>query len=225
MEELSIPVQRTKGNIQEVSIYRALGQLSARDITLFLRQTDPVHTREHFSERWQLWDPVKPLHAHFSKDDIRNLLVNCAVDKELARSIFVEIASRREHLGLPTLETLTLHPENLSPLFSGRGYPNALILTIAHLYRSWSCVRNPRDDCATTTMCAIKQEPPPGPSLPVGVRLTMGMDPVADCINRGLDYDALDSKVEEVLRSVWSESGLWQDICHSLPLASQTGQT
>lgn len=223
LEELSIPVQRTQGDVQEVSIYRALGQLSARDITLFLRQTDPVHTREHFSERWQLWDPVKPLHAHFSKDDICNLLVNCAVDEELARSIFVKIASRKEHLGLPTLESLNLHPENLSPLFSGRGYPKALLLPVAHLYRSWSCVRNPRDDCART-LCAIKQEPPPSPSLPAGVRLTVGMDPVGECIKRGLEYDALDSKVEEVLRSVWPESGLWQDVCHSLPLASQTEQ-
>lgn len=224
LEELSIPLQRTQGDSQEVSKYRALGQLPARTVTLFLRQTDPVHTQEHFSERWQLWDPVKPLHAHFSEDEIRNLLVNCAVDEELARNVFVEIASRREHSGLPTLDTLNLHPENLSPLFSGRGYPNALMLPIAHLYRSWSCVRNPRDDCATT-MCVIEQEPPPGPSLPAGVTMTMGVDPVGECIKQGLDYDTLNPKVEEVLRSVWPESGPWQDICHSLPLASQTEQT
>ncbi|CZT18426.1 uncharacterized protein RCC_04271 [Ramularia collo-cygni] len=221
LEELSIPIQRTQGDFQEVAMYRALGQLPARTVTLSLRQTDPVHTRKHFSERRQLWDPVKPLHAHFSGDEIRDLLVNCAVDEDLSQSIFVQIASRREQMGLPILETLNLHPENLSPLFFRHGYPRALLLPIAHLYRSWSCVRNPRDDCATT-MCAVKRGPPPGSSLPPGVTLTLGVDPVGECIKRGLDYDTLDPKVEEVLRRIWPGSSPWQDICHSLPLAGQT---
>lgn len=206
LEELSIPIQRTQGDFQEVSIYRALGQLPARTVTLFLRQTVPNQTREHFSE-----------------DKIPDLLVNCAVDEELARSIFVEIASRREHLGLPSLETLNLHPENINTSSFGSRYCHALMLPIAHLYRSWSCVRNPRDDCGAT-ICVVRQETPPNSRSQRASRL-MGLDPVGALIERGLNYDTLDPRVERILRSVWPESGSWQDICHSLPLASQTEQT
>lgn len=197
LEELFLPIQRTQGDAQEVSIYQTLGMLPLRRLEISFRQTNPNHARELFNGNRPPIE-AKSLRDCFSEIKLRNLIINCTIDQALARAIFQKVDSPRNRLALPPLEELDLGVENFSHLFSC-GYSKELKLLITNVCRAWKCIRNQRDD-ASPSDCWVEEVCHPG--------------------TKSSKADSeLDPWVEQVVRGIWTDSGPWKEICKSLPLA------
>lgn len=221
LEELSLTIQRTQGDAREVSTYKALGELPVRDLTLSLIQTDPEREYEDIipDDMDMPWTNFK-LKDILSVNEIRNLLINFAVDETLAKDIFSIIALRKAELGLPPLENLQLLAERVRTNFTAFPDPAALLLPMAHLSHSWSCVRNPRDDSASND-CWVKELPLHDGRLREWL---VGINYPEDGSSGEPIFATVDPWMESIIRSIWPGTGPWQDVCHSLPLAKGTEQ-
>lgn len=90
LEELSLSVQRTQGDAKEVSIYQTLSMLPLRFLAISFRQTNPDHAREHFNGHRPPFG-AKSLRECFSEIELRDLIINCTIDRALAQAIFKRV--------------------------------------------------------------------------------------------------------------------------------------
>ncbi|KAG2418918.1 hypothetical protein HFD88_002021 [Aspergillus terreus] len=130
--ELSIPIQRTRGSLSEVSEYKMLGALpNLRYLKLELCTLpkvileNPWHRRTYLrvNRRWgqfrreRLVDHDNSNHEYhrteLRKGHIMDILTNSAVDEPLACSIFQAISSAKPHNAVP-LERLRLEVSSLA---------------------------------------------------------------------------------------------------------------
>ncbi|KAH8805056.1 hypothetical protein F5884DRAFT_859669 [Xylogone sp. PMI_703] len=151
LEELMLPIQRSKGDSNEVSIYKILGSMpKLRKLYLMLGSSyfptsndgEPVEAsfdefdQQTFSYRHVYHSPT--LNGH-----VRDTLINCALDETLSRSIFRLIASQKvsgssplEFLKIESVGTQQYRLRNRCDL------PNL----IKHISRAWLVERNPSND-------------------------------------------------------------------------------
>ncbi|KAF2150017.1 hypothetical protein K461DRAFT_323509 [Myriangium duriaei CBS 260.36] len=148
LEELAFPLQRSLGDAEEVKFYRSLGAFrSLRQIhlsldcsrewpayCLFAAGSSPGPSRRYP----QIW------YNSEQSRQIREFLINAAMDKKLARTIFKVIATSKSASSLP-LDQLSLGYRNPFPPVSARLAPVIQGL-FSRIARSWKCTRNPRDD-------------------------------------------------------------------------------
>lgn len=192
LEELYLPVKRSAGNAQEVAIYRALGSMHGiKRLYLTFHQTNVRLPLGYVSQ-----DQANP-----RDHDVRDALINFAVDEKLASSIF-QIMSSSKAPGMRQLEYLELRAEE--KLIAGyRGYYNERVFE--YLRRSWVCKRIERDDNHTHA-CTVQE-------LDKEAVLDREYDERAGEYDRRLDEDE-----ERIFRSIWPGDGAWKDEWWSLPL-------
>ncbi|KAI4748599.1 hypothetical protein E4T50_01124 [Aureobasidium sp. EXF-12298] len=146
-EELALTVLRSKGDASEVAIYRALGSLaSVRKIHLkmcysqsFLRKSDPTSQPDMMCAKGQILDQDQ-------ETELDDALINIAVDQSLAQSIFRTISTSKPAYS-PPLERVSLGVGVMRDFSSSIWSLNLhLYNVLRYIGRSWTCVRNPRDD-------------------------------------------------------------------------------
>lgn len=133
LEDLRVPLRRSKGSAEEVACYAALGRFfpRLRHLSICLLCQDP----QADPSWWDLW-PLDKCKENLVVD----FLISLAVDGKLAASIFDVISSARSLVpGKLLLETLTVGP--LSDSASGQWKP--MVISIS---RKWHVERDVRDD-------------------------------------------------------------------------------
>jgi hypothetical protein len=121
LQELTIPVKRTKGDEEEFGVYKAFGKMERlRSLFLILDCSnwriirdstwtdDPSFDENDREPVWGYSDKVK-------KGHVREALENCAVDEALARSMWKTITEEGARL-----QTLTLWPQGAGEFGDGR---------------------------------------------------------------------------------------------------------
>jgi hypothetical protein len=104
LEELSIRIKRSRGDAQEVSMYRRIGSLlRLRYLDLQLDASDPDvisevddHDDDDLLERYNtssfdILDQQYPEESNLQDDHLRNTFINGALDRDLAECIFQTI--------------------------------------------------------------------------------------------------------------------------------------
>lgn len=198
--ELYIPFQRYAGTAKEVAMYHALGSIpTLKRLYLSLHQTDV-----RFPLAVDLNHSGQPVPTHH---DIRNALINFAIDEKLARAIFNTVSSSKR-AGSPLLQHLELRAEDRMTA-NYRGYPFYVLEHIFdYLRRSWTCDLNPQDQSPQESHECVAVETDPEQVLDREYEERYGT------------YDfALDPEIAPIFRSIWPGDGPWKDRCCSLPLA------
>lgn len=156
IEELTITIPRTKGDAQEVAIYRALGSMTKLQtvrLSLDFPSSIPpdknvlISNDPRFDELEA--EPFSvggtPIGRGLHDGRIRDDMINRAVDETLARSIFEMISSAKErsrypvkHLELTSRHTLMFRIRNM--------YLMEFRLVQTLIEREWLLDRNPRDE-------------------------------------------------------------------------------
>ncbi|KAJ4415851.1 hypothetical protein N0V82_007111 [Gnomoniopsis sp. IMI 355080] len=169
LEELTVEVRRSRGNAKEVSLYRAIGRLRRlQHLTLHLDASPPGldSTVEFFDPNGELISHGTMIEPWFGAEDARtvdgplrpyrqghiyDVLVNSAVDRDLAHAIFDVVNNAKNALGgavLP-LERVKIDAsrgEMFQP--AGRWSPRTPVMLpfLAALQRIWLVERGVRDD-------------------------------------------------------------------------------
>lgn len=194
LQDLFIAVQRSASNAQEVAIYRALGRLpSIKRLQLTFHLTNV---------RLPLIRNYTPGQAGPTDTDIRDAMINHAVDSTLAKAIFTTISAAKT--SGPPLEQLELRAEEWS-IASYRQYPYTLLKVLGCLRRSWICERAVRDDCVPHECLARESH-----SKEIRAREYKES-------RRHFDRE-LKKEDEMIFRSVWPGTGPWKNAWYSLPL-------
>lgn len=158
LQDLAIPVKRTKSDIREAEIYKSLSDMAQlQHLFLTLDCSDWRVTRDHtrtadpsFDEidrkTYSGGDPWVPQpKPHILWGHLREGFMNCAVDETLARSIWETICCNKS--GKP-LQSLKLYTTGGCSFGSGilHGKYSDYIGVVKHLSRSWLIERGVRDD-------------------------------------------------------------------------------
>lgn len=225
LERLSINIKRTKGNSDEVSIYKMFGSMpKLQSIVLRLdcsdwsgvlsrRENHQSPSDETYSlavpedsivDFWQrIWATDTRLDAHVRSLHIRDALINSAVDAKLAQAIFFTIQNGKPARSLP-LERLEIRPHGGCdfgrPLFRFSADWSAVM---QHIERSWLVQRRyPGLGSSLLTVNQLQAERP-------GKKCRLPKN--------------LKTQAEAVFRKVWpvpaGAEGDWQKDWHSFPLA------
>ncbi|KAF2663624.1 hypothetical protein BT63DRAFT_429908 [Microthyrium microscopicum] len=207
VEELSIPVKRKESNKSEAEMYRCFGGMkNLRYLFLILDYSNWRVTRDstynpQFDEKDQ-----KPLDAFreyvLRRGQLKESLLNCAVDEALARSIWNTVSQSKTGR---RLERLKLWPKQ-DDMYGGNWSPPSTVTNIVqHLARSWVVERVPQDDNEDFTVRELGQN---------GWR--SGAQEVFDPSVPPLEFS-----VWEAFRSLWPAkqgSKDWKDDWSSVPL-------
>ncbi|KAI9657888.1 MAG: hypothetical protein M1829_006850 [Trizodia sp. TS-e1964] len=150
LEELAVSIKRTKSDALEAEIYKSFGRM-ARLRSLFLildasnfsvaRAPQDLEDNSIFvdpvdREPWRSWSSDK----YIKKGHAQEMLMNCAVDEALARSIWKIIC---QHKAGQKLETLKLWTDGGGKF--GDGVYQHIPKVIKNLSRSWLIERIARD--------------------------------------------------------------------------------
>ncbi|PGH00997.1 hypothetical protein AJ80_09072 [Polytolypa hystricis UAMH7299] len=129
LEYVELRVPRTRGNVQEVAIYQALGGLSClKTATLYLHCSRIKPSNEN------------RIVANYTPSDIHETLANAAVDSSLAQSIFDTISSANRRGRRSTFHRLKLHVTGAGSFGQG-GYDVDFQSMCRWIARSWVCRR------------------------------------------------------------------------------------
>lgn len=156
LEELSVPVKRKESRASEVELYRCFGKMKSlrylflvldcstwiaperRQRRLARSQTHHEQTRNPLSDEED--QEIVDRCGGLTRSEVKNTLINCAVDESLARSIWSTISQNKEGR---QLERLKLWPTGAS---SYPRRPQFFSVLVEEISRSWILERNPRDD-------------------------------------------------------------------------------
>lgn len=149
LEDLRLTIRRTKGDSTEVAMYNILGSFPfLTTIVLTLECSNPnlltplpAHQRGGIHPPYpaNLYPPggtsPYPLANRPTRNDVRDSLINAAVDSTLARSIYTTI-SRSKHPSSRPLKQLTIHPTG-GGTFANRATLPGLPECFWRLERKW----------------------------------------------------------------------------------------
>jgi hypothetical protein len=222
LEDLMLnPIPRSKGDAQEVAIYKTLGAVSKlQRLTLTLNTSNVSLIQEgedipedpSFDEFHQQFQVIPSYRDSYNYQlrygHVRDALINSALDETLARAIFNCISSRKAHDAFP-LEYLKLSSSGGSVFgrVSSMGLPG-LRQVVLNISRTWLLVRSARDDCRDTVIAR---------------ELGRRAREANEASNTHPSYHAAWLDVEPVFRRIWPErqdsSGDWRDDWYSWPLS------
>jgi hypothetical protein len=159
LEELTILVKRNKSSASEAEIYKCFGEMeNLRALSLLLEcsnwrvRRDPTYAPEFDNEDQE---PVETeRYPWLKKGELKDTLINCAVDEALACSIWKTISQNK--LGRP-LERLELWPTGAGEFGTVARLPHTFAVMVQNLARSWLFERVPRDDTEDFTVTELLQ--------------------------------------------------------------------
>ena len=148
LEELAIPVKRTKSDAHEAEIYRSFGKMERLQVLfLTLDCSNWQVTRGSASMNDPSFDEND--HRFYSNErgrlkrgHVRETFINCAVDEMLARSIWETISRDKAGKRLESLKLYTTGGGN----FGGNTRYNDISKVVDNLSRSWLVEKGVRDD-------------------------------------------------------------------------------
>jgi hypothetical protein len=202
LEELSITIKRGMSSPSEASTYRCFSKME-RLRSLFLTldcsnwqiSRDPEYNLQFEGEDQQ---PVDEIDCRLKRGHLRQTLINCAVDKALARSIWNTINQDKTGTQLECLRLWTMGgSESGAVTFS---HADGTILR--NLSRSWLIERDPRDDRNDLNIRELGKHARKSENKPTESELT-------------------ESAVGQVFRTIWPRregSKDWRDDWSSFPL-------
>lgn len=235
VQELDITISRSEGGPSEVERYRSLGKFRAlRDLKIRLDLTDIKPLLSEIDEDTNNGVPFTPLHPSFDEfevkpcemspgpngsvcdrlsfrnGDIRQMLVNSAIDQTLVKRIFQIVEESKEADSTArTLQSLEVSPCGKTETWDARGYNGHVLFdgVPMAMERTWLATR----------------------ALGVGVGIEVVQTDVAAMKGR-LAYqksfwkwrdDRLPAWLWPSFRRLWpKKNGVsWQDDWHSFPLA------
>ncbi|KAJ4983398.1 hypothetical protein SVAN01_11090 [Stagonosporopsis vannaccii] len=212
IRKLSLEIMRSAGDQIEVAIYRTLGSMrNLENLSLMLHCTDyrPGDGPD---------DPVLLTMPSDDKDDqeamafaIRQVFVNAALDRNLARSICENISAAHALVKgalLLTLNSIRLRIGSVPALNDQIMGPDFESI-IAWIGRSWLCRRDPRD---THRSELIIDEVDGSTRLCHGKRLEDDIEELSGS-----------EQYADIWRALWPKTGAgWKEEWHSIPLASDS---
>lgn len=137
---LKLEVRRSLGDRLETAVYEALGSMSKLEhLHIRLHCYNPTLWRAKPDETWDEFDSTPaPLCAHAMKyyRNLKDVILNGAVDEHLARAIWDIINRRRGANGLKSLE---LEPINMRVYGPWRWIPEMDII-LEHVRRHWQLI-------------------------------------------------------------------------------------
>lgn len=200
LEELALPVSRNKSSAAEAEVYKCFGKMgNLRSLFLKLDYSSTIwRVRRDSTYSWDFDEEDQRLvrHTGLRSGHLKEILINCAVDETLARSIWKVIEQNKTGKRLERLKVWTMND-----FFWG---PCCYSTCIEHLARSWLIERAPRDD----------QE---GISVAELGRCARHCD--RDNVRLGCTHEGSDDG--KVFRAIWpSKEGSkdWRDDWSSFPL-------
>jgi hypothetical protein len=157
LEKLAITVMRDKSSASEAAIYKCFGKMETlRSLFLTLDCAnwragrdptyDPRNEGEDHEAAWNHSSLVK-------KGNVREVLINSAVDEGLARAIWEMITQNKTG---KRLERLKLWTRN-GGVFAQAAHTPFLDQFAVSMDRSWLIERSPRDDIEEVTVKELKQ--------------------------------------------------------------------
>jgi hypothetical protein len=159
LEELTILVKRNMSRASEAELYKCFGEMKAlRALSLILdcsnwRVTrDPTHEPD-FDEQDR--EPVDAERQWLKIGDVKETLINCAIDEALAWSIWKTISQIKT--GRP-LERLKLWPTEAGEYGTESRMSFKFKGVVYELARSWSIERDPRGDTEGFTVKELQLE-------------------------------------------------------------------
>lgn len=208
LEELTIPVKRNKSSASKARIYRYFSKIkSLRSLFLILDYSKWQVTRDSAYDARFDGEDRKPLDdgefAFLKRGELKETIINCAVDEELARSIWKTIVQSKD--GRP-LDRLKLWPTGMGEYGISTNLPSTFSGIARTLARSWMLERVPRDDQEQDF--TIRE---------LGQRARTARDE-EDTVYLSYFHNP---EVWEVLRSIWPSkegSTSWRDDWSSFPL-------
>lgn len=238
LRELIVEIKRSRGNAQEVSLYRAMGRLPRlQNLTLHLDAAPPGldSTVEYFDPNGEMISHGTAIESWFDAKDARTVdgplrpyrqghvydaLVNSAIDSDLARSIFDVVDEAKAGikgavLPLERLKIDTSGGEKFQP--AGRWSPRSPIMLpfLEVLQRRWLVERDVRDDAREVVHMT---------ELDGKSRLCCWNPRTRDLIEKREEYKFRD--VFDTWQRVWpceeTARGFWES-WSSLPLAVDLG--
>lgn len=197
LEDLAIPVKRMQSSAAEVDIYRSLAKMEHLQSLLLI-----LDCSEWRVKRDSTYDPAfdeedsRPGQFGYKRGVLRELLMNCAVDEALARSIWETTRGKR-------LESLKLWTTGAGQFGTGQIHIAEDFYT--HMSRSWLIKRVPRDD---KEVVLVKE-------------LGRAEREAKDAYRRTVGSKGPRPKEMEVFRRIWPSkegSESWYDDWSSVPL-------
>ncbi|GAM90404.1 hypothetical protein ANO11243_084470 [Dothideomycetidae sp. 11243] len=233
LQELGVPVIRSRGDAKEVALYRAIGglrNLRRAHLSLYCSErldmddselTD--HDREEFyaqpNHRYRPTNGGERPKIIVRNVDVRNAMINYAVDEALARAIFKVISDAKDG-SVVRLETLTVavhHPMDAGGLIGN--LPFEKMNFFDHMRRGWTCslqtADRPIGDCIVERYDTRLED-------------TSRDDGINDDYDEdgGGTYnyrrDPLTDELKPFFRELWpveGPEGDWRKDWHSFPLA------
>lgn len=206
LEELAIPILRSQGCEQEVKKYTNLGRLTKiRKLHLSLYCSQPFVWDQDL-RKCEAYDDAILAGEKLFLHEVKEALIDLAVDKNLAGSIFHTISTAKDPYE-PRLERLHLRVD--APKECG-GYESwyKMINIFQYIGRSWTCDRNVRDDAPHQCF----------------VTAYHSQD---ECSRKWLEDEgdmdhAARTHFSHLLWSIWPEAADrdWKEVWHSFPLAT-----
>ncbi|ROV91181.1 hypothetical protein VSDG_07872 [Cytospora chrysosperma] len=158
LQDLAVPVKRTKSDGIEAEMYKAFGKIERlQSLYLTLDCSDWRVTRDStLTDDPSFDEDDRRLFAasHWKRGYLREAFMNCAVDESLARSIWDTICRVKEGKQLESLKLFTTGGGDFGNTSSHSDMPDF----IRHLSRSWSIKRSVRDDETKITISTLDEE-------------------------------------------------------------------
>ena len=147
LQDLAIPVKRTKSDAIEAEIYKCFGKMKQlKSLFLTLDCSDWWVTRDPDSRDNASFDAVDrepfPDSSFLKKGHVREMLMNCAVDERLVRSIWEAIYQSKAGQELESLKVWTTGGGQ----WGNHDVNCATSSVVKNLSRSWLIERVSRDD-------------------------------------------------------------------------------
>jgi hypothetical protein len=213
LESLTIPVYRDKSSASEAAIYRCFsGMASLRYLFLILDcATWRMNRDATYDPQFEGTDNQVLTAIHYcvvKRGHLKDHFINSAVDKELARSIWMKITQNKIGKRLERLKLWTKSAFRTGPA----EYALVTLLT-KRTARSWLIEHSPRDDREEVTVKELMQRAREEQNL--FVPTAEHRDPNATGAAKFL------SEIVETFESIWPpkpDSIDWRDDWHSFPL-------
>jgi hypothetical protein len=204
VDELTLPMMRSQGSVDEVAIYRSFAQMrSLRKLQLSMYVPQPFLWDEDVQRVGNLDDRIE-VGEHGLADQLHQAIMALAINKTLAASILNNVVSSIDPT-LQDLECLEICVRALDK-YSGVFCPSDIVRLLQYIGRSWTCTRalshNKEHHCHVT-----EYDPDD-----IVRRKTMESARLPD--------EDMQMHVLETMWNVWPEGRRkgWKEVWHSFPL-------